>query len=361
MKTLIISMHPAPYRDPVFKELKNKINVDLLNLYELDKGHTEWEYEHAEKIVKYKKLPLLGDYHLGLKKIVKKYDTILIPGWFPIGLLELLIFCIKHNKKVVFSCDTVSCSNNLFHKYVFKYLKKCNSFFVPGNRAATFLKDYVGIEPNKIFKGSYMIDETDWNNNVCSSMYNKEKNREYLKISKDDFVLLFVGKFVQNRDIPLLVNSIKVARKNNKNIRCIIIGTGNFYKESILDYLNYDSDAIIYYEKVKYEELPNFYSLADCYIHPGDEPYSLATVQAVLAGLPVISHENVGCLSDYVIDGDNGLIIHKKDSMLFADAIINIYNNKNIFSKQAKLACERYLKERNVDYAVDELLKALDR
>ena len=360
MKTLVISMHPAPYRDPVFVALKNKTDVDFLDLYGTDRGHTEWGYEHAKKTVKFRRIPFLGDFHFGLRKIVKEYDTVLIPGWFPIGLLDLLIFCVKQHKKVVFSCDTVSCSNNLFHKYIFKYLKKCNSFFVPGNRAALFLENQVGIEPKKIFRGSYMIDESDWSNKVNKWRNNRQANRESLKISETDFILLFGGKFVKNRDIPLLVNSIKLAREKNKNIRCIIIGTGEFYKDSILDCLKYDSNAIIHYEKVQYEELAKFYSVADCYIHPGDEPYSLATVQAVIAGLPIISHENVGCLSDYVVDGDNGLIIQEKDSSKFSDAIINIFENKDKFFNNANLACEHYLQERNVDYAVKQLIDALN-
>lgn len=357
---LIISMHPAPYRNPVFSVLEKKVVVDFLNLYETDKGHTEWEYEKACQTVKYKKFPIIGDVHFGLNKIVQNYETILIPGWFPITLLSLLRYCLRKNKKIVFSCDTVSCSTNLFHKYIFSLLRKCHSFFVPGKRTKEFLENKVGISYQKIFQGSYMIDETDWNNKVKGLSSLRQENRNKLNISEDDFVLLFVGKFVKNRDIPLLLKSVKRARSVNDKIKCIVIGNGAFYKENMLECIKNDEGVFIYYEKVSYEELSKFYSISDCYIHPGDEPYSLATVQAVTAGLPVISHENVGCLADYVIDGNNGIIIKEKDSSQFCNAILNVFANKQKYSKNAEIACNHYLKERNIKYAVEQLEKALN-
>lgn len=364
MRTLIISMHPAPYRDSVYEELGKKLPIDVVFLYSGFLGHSEWGLKEANASIRYKKFPLLirggVDIHFGLKKLVQEYDTILIPGWYPISLLWLLVHCINKRKHIVFSCDTISCSNNVYHKFIFKYLKKCDAFFVPGRKSASFLENQVGIKPQKIFQGSYMIDETDWHNRVEQLYAARNQNRSGLGISEDDFVLLFVGKFVQNRDVPILLKSVEAARNINKCIRCIIIGDGAFYKKDVCETIKNDKEAIIYYEKVLYDELAMFYSIADCYIHPGDEPYSLATVQAVTAGLPVISHENVGCLADYVVDGNNGRILKEKNPSKFCNAILEVFTEKEKYSKNSDVACRYYLQERNVKFAVEQLGAALN-
>lgn len=358
-KVLILAMHPAPYRNPVFYELLKKYNFDIKFLYGIDKGHTEWGGSETQNTIKYISIPIIGDVHFGLRKMVKNYETILIPGWFPISLMFLLIYCIRHKKKIVFSCDTVSCSKNLFHKYIFNCLSKCDSFFVPGNKTLDFLKNQVGIEPKKIFQGSYMIDETEWNNKVKQLFNTRNSNRKELGIKDDEFILLFVGKFVKNRDIPLLLQSVEDVRIKNRKIRCIIIGNGNFYNENMQMSLKHDENAFLYFEKVSYEELGKFYSIADCYIHPGDEPYSLATVQGVIAELPIISYKNVGCLLDYVEDKKNGIIVNEKSVSKLSNAIMEIYNNRKKYSENAKTSCRYFLNERNVQFAVKQLEKAL--
>lgn len=360
-KTAIISMHPAPYRNPVYDNLQTKMNIDICYLYSKDNGHKEWNYKQETINLKVKHFPLIKDVHFGLNKILKSHSTILIPGWYPISLLFILRKALKCNKRVVFSCDTISCKNDLFHNYIFRLLRKCDAFYVPGNSTKKFLNEMVGIPGEKIFQGSYMIDERKWYMDVQKINKEREITRTQLGIKKNDFVLLFVGKFVINRDIPLLLTTLKKVREEYKNIRCLIIGDGEFYKEELSNYINTDPDGIIYKMQVSYAELPIYYSVSDAYIHPGNEPYSLATVQGVIAELPVISYKNVGCLTDYVIDGKNGFIINKKDSNLFTQKIKEIYNNYSFFKNYSKEYSQYFIENRNVDFATEQLKLALTK
>lgn len=360
-KIAIISMHPAPYRNPVFENLKTTMNFDINYLYSKDNGHNEWNYKQEKINLKTKRFPIIKDVHFGLNKILNSHNTILIPGWSPISLLFLLRKALKRNKRVVFSCDTISCKNDLFHNYIFKLLRKCDAFYVPGNSTKFFLNEKVGIPNEKIFQGSYMIDERKWYMDVQKNNKEREIIRTGLGINKNDFVLLFVGKFVINRDIPLLLASLKKVREEYKNIRCLIIGDGEFYKEELSNYINTDPDGIIYKMQVSYAELPLYYSISDAYIHPGNEPYSLATVQGIIAELPVISYKDVGCLTDYVIDGKNGFIINKKDYNLFAQRIKEIYDNYSFFKNYSKEYSQYFIENRNIDFATEQLKLALTK
>lgn len=360
-RILIISMHPAPYRNPVYEILKETMNVDICYLYSKDNGHKEWNYKQESINLKIKHFPIIKDVHFGLSKIVKSYNTILIPAWYPISLLFIMRKALKKHKRVIFSCDTITCKNDLFHKYIFHLIKQCSAFFVPGNSSASFLKEIVGIPNDKIFQGSYMIDESKWNSDVQYYKKDREKLRNSLGIKEKDFILLFVGKFVKNRDIPLLLSSIRKIREQYENIKCLIIGDGTFYKEELLNYMNSDTDGIIYKSQVSYAELSLYYSIADAYIHPGNEPYSLATVQGVIAELPVISYKDVGCLTDYVINGKNGFVIEQKDTNIFAQKIEEVYQNYNYFKNNSKKSAQYYINNRDIDFAVNQLKLALNK
>lgn len=360
-KIAIISMHPAPYRNPVYEKLQKTMNVDIFYLYSKDNGHKEWNYKQEAVNLKVKHFPIIKDVHFGLSKIIKSYNTILIPAWYPISLLFIMKKALKNHKSVVFSCDTIDCKNDLFHRYIFNLLKKCSAFFVPGNSTAKFLNEVLEIPNNILFQGSYMIDESKWYMDVQKFRKNREQLRNSFGIKKKDFILLFVGKFVKNRDIPLLLSSIKQIREYYKNIKCLIIGDGDFYKDELMSYMNTDVDGIIYKQQVSYDELSLYYSISDVYIHPGNEPYSLATVQGVIAELPVISYKDVGCLADYVTNGKNGFVIEEKDPLEFTQKIKEIYENYAFFKNNSKESSQFFRNNRNIDFAVEQLKIALSK
>lgn len=353
---LIIEMHPAPYRDPVINQLilSNK-GIDVINLYSYDKGHKEWKL-NKENVgnIYFKHFPVIGDFHFGLFKIAKRYSTVLVPGWFPISLLFVMfgLLCLK--KKVVFSCDTVSCKKDIYHGLIFSLLRKCGSFFVPGERTKKFLINIVGIPSGNVYKGSYMIDTLQWVNSVSHEKERRESLRRYFNIDSSQYVYLFIGKLVRNRNIPLLVNSFM--ELDNKNSILIIIGDGEYYKNDIYNAQKKLGKRLIHIEQVGYNELAKFYAIADCYVHPGSEPYSLATVQAVLGELPVVANIDVGCVDDYINNGYNGLVINSDN---IDDMKSGMEKIRKLQRRDIENAAHYARVSRNVDWAKKELEAAL--
>lgn len=356
-KNLIISMHPAPYRDPVISKIMSTLcfcvggGVGILYLYNSDPGHTEWNWSTRKVSVFCKKFPVVGNVHFGLIHMVKKYEKVLIPGWSPLSCLFLLFYMGISGREFVFSCDTIFFRNDIFHRIIYYFVKKAAAFYVPGKRTKSALVEQLGIQPDKIFEGSYMIDETGWVNRV---------NEQKKMLEKDNgiFYLLFVGKFVQTRDIPLLLEVVKRVRKEDSHVKLILIGCGDFYNDEVKAFISSDLDGIIYKEQVSYDKLSRYYAMADCYVHPGAEPYSLATVQASVSGIPVVSNYNVGAVDDYVESGRNGIILNSKNPGNFSQAILYVLKNYNFFSANAKDIATERLKNRNIDFAVSELEKA---
>lgn len=369
MKVLFIQHHPAPYRDPVLLKLKQEnIEFDVVNLYETDSGHAEWNYCMSEDKVKCIRLPFIGDLHYGLLKLIHRYDVIYIPGWYPLFMLFFLRVCILLRKKVIFSCDTIRKKHDLKHKYIYQLVKQCHAFYVPGNMTERFLVESLGVDKSRVFQGSYMLDETFWSNAVKQRNVDSIRNKMgignnfdgyiELRYEKMGGVVLFVGNFVKNRNIPLLLNAFSNVLKNNPCLRLIIIGSGTCYMDIIKKFKEEHPLNFIHLEKVSFYDLADYYAIADCYVHPGKEPYSLATVQAVLSGIPVIANSEVGCVLDYIEDGNNGMIVESDENQLTL-AIQKVFEDYVFYKKKAETLAKYYLINRNVDFAVTQLKRCI--
>lgn len=73
------------------------------------------------------------------------------------------------------------------------------------------------------------------------------------------------------------------------------------------------------------QELPEFYAQAGAFIHPAlEEPWGLVINEAMAAGLPVLSSNNVGAAEELVIDGKTGFLFDPKNVNQMADAMAKI-------------------------------------
>lgn len=173
-------------------------------------------------------------------------------------------------------------------------------------------------------------------------------------------VFLFVGNFVQNRNIPLLLEAFSNALKSDPCLKLIIIGTGSCYMKVVKKFREEHPLNFIHLEKVSFDDLADYYAISDCYIHPGKEPYSLATVQAVVSGIPVIANSDVGCTLDYIKDGENGLIVESDVSKLTL-AIQKVLVDYAYMKENAEKLAQYYLMNRNVDFAARQLKLCIDK
>lgn len=166
---------------------------------------------------------------------------------------------------------------------------------------------------------------------------------------------MFVGKLIPSRHIEVLVEAIRILESKGYDFKVIIIGSGP--DKSIVDEAVKQSETIISVESVPYEKLHRYYGLSDAYIHPGKEPYSLATVEAVIAGIPVIATSGVGCTYDYLVDGKNGYYFDGSAKDL-ANKMEQVLEGK-IDQTEVEKMQEFVLEERSIEWAARELRYAV--
>ncbi|MBQ3677067.1 MAG: glycosyltransferase family 4 protein [Bacteroidales bacterium] len=167
--------------------------------------------------------------------------------------------------------------------------------------------------------------------------------REKLGISKDEFVLIFVGRMSQEKGIDKLLEAIPLMQE--QKIKVLIVGSLisdtkaiDSYQKELIKLSNALKDKIIYTGFVKQSELPDFYNIADVAVLPSiwEEPAGLTMVEAMSCGTPVITTKSGG-IPEYV--ADCGILLENDESLS-----VNIAKSVDRLLSDEKLRHEMSLK-----------------
>jgi 1,2-diacylglycerol 3-alpha-glucosyltransferase len=156
----------------------------------------------------------------------------------------------------------------------------------------------------------------------------------------DKPVLLYVGRLDPEKKIEQVLHAVALAVKN-VDFCLVIVGKG--IRKSALERLSNElgiSDRTIFTGFVPEEDLPYFYKFSRCFIIASiAELLSLATLQAMASGLPVIA-ANAGALGELVHDHINGFLFNTGDIGAMAHAISEIVSNDERYRKMSEKSLE---------------------
>lgn len=142
--------------------------------------------------------------------------------------------------------------------------------------------------------------------------------------AREPYRLLYVGKIEERRNVFFLLDVFRKLLEKNKKYELTIIGEGQrLYKERFIQ----EADDLIRKNKLRYiakmeqRELGKVYQESDIMIFPSNyDIFGMVLLEAMYYNLPVASSVNGG--ADMLIkDGENGLVIEKFDSTLWAERI----------------------------------------
>lgn len=175
------------------------------------------------------------------------------------------------------------------------------------------------------------IDTKYFDPNQYSS---KEKNslKKQLKINKNDFVFIFVGRVVGDKGINELIKAFNIFSSNNDGIKLLIVGSF----EEKLDALNQKTKQIINLNKsiihVGYQkDVRPFFSISNVLAFPSyREGFPNAVLQAGAMGIPSIVTNINGC-NEIIMEDKNGIIIPVKNFEAILNAMKKIYFNPSYY------------------------------
>jgi len=143
----------------------------------------------------------------------------------------------------------------------------------------------------------------------------KKEARKKLGICEDDFVVGFVGSFIERKG-PLRLS--EAIRLTGKDIKSIFIGSGA--EEPF-------GEGIIFKGKLPHNKIREYLNACDVFVLPTlSEGCCNAIVEAMACGLPVISSDKI--FNDDILDETCSIRIDTSDVEAIKNAIIKLYDDE---------------------------------
>ncbi len=299
----------------------NKIkswNLDIIH------SHTEFGIgTFARIIAKQLDIPLVHTYHT----MYEDYVHYITKGHFDRSSKKIveyltMFYCDKTAKQLIVP------SKKTYRLFKEKYNIEKDIRIVP-----------TGMEVSRFYKENFKKEELD-------------SIRKELKLTKDDFVIMFVGRLAEEKNIEFLLESqVEIIRKH-KHAKLLIVGSGPDYEKFIEWTVNKKlENNIIFTNAIPWEEIPKYYQLANIFVTASKtETQGLTVIEAMSASVPVICYKDDAFL-DVVEDNINGRVFETKQEYIkIVDELINDPKKVEELSKQARFTAEKHSLEH---YALD--------
>ena len=170
----------------------------------------------------------------------------------------------------------------------------------------------------------------------------KNKARQILRLSNDDFILLFVGRLEWRKGIGTLISAADLLKKTVPQIKVLVVGGKIFGSNKNKDDWNeyqrlsekagYEGvqDIIRFIGRVDHNRLPLFYSAADILVIPSYyESFGLVALEGIASQIPVVASRKGG-LRITIKDGKTGLLFEPRNPFDLKEKILKIYGSQEL-------------------------------
>lgn len=361
MNIMLVEEHSAPYRDETLQEMVGRTGANLFILAAEKKcnGHSEWNYaspledcrQYSSKVINTK----IGAYRKGFYQMLKKVKPSVLITSSPLeGLIaKNILHC-----RIVLRADTIKIGrhgNQKWNRAVLKWLYSIgDAMWVAGRASERYFSMYLkGRRP--IYQGTYTNDVRKQYAAILRERERRVSLRKEFSFDNSDFIFLFIGKLIPTRHINVLLQAMERCELESLPIKAIIVGNGE-EENAVLEYCERHKN-VKHIPSAPICDMEKYYAIADGYVHPGEEPYSLALYEAAVAGLPILSSDKVGAVEDCVKSGANGyLYAFCNVEMLFE------YMKKvsvGLLKPEGTTEMQKFILEsRGITWAAAELMKA---
>ena len=197
----------------------------------------------------------------------------------------------------------------------------------------------------------------------------KNRARETLRLSNQDFILLFVGRLEWRKGIGTLINTVRLLEEDIPNIKALIVGGKIFgVKKNKDDWEEYQrllkktreekvEERIHFVGRIDQGRLPFFYSACDALVIPSYyEPFGLVALEGMASKIPTIASRKGG-LRFTIKENQTGLLFEPRNSYDLKEKVLKIYHSgelasflvKNAFKDVSENYSWKYISEKISD------------
>ena len=229
-------------------------------------------------------------------------------------------------------------SQSKYHEVIFKSLIKILT-------VSNYVKNQVAtIQPSDKIETIY--------NGIDVKAFSPQKtnavSRQSMGFSNDDFVIVYSGRINQEKGVSELIDTM-LQLKDNTPVKLMILGSSFFHdatdENDFIHHLKIKSevikDKIVFTGFIPYQQVPAYLHLADIAVLPSmwDEPFGLTVVEAMAAGLPLITTRSGGIPE--ICEGVATIVDRKKVVNNLAAAITDLYQHPEKRRQMSAASLER--------------------
>ncbi len=357
----IFAHHPIYYQTPIFTALKKKYS-NLLS------SHVLFGSDISLKATKFAELqtsfkpdyPFLLDgydysffknYQLRKKGFFSRFNpgvlfyllknrpsVLLIHGYETFSAWLFLFFAKLIGIKVVWRGEAVfrghEHSDNQTFKNKFKkvvltfFFRRCHHvmYSCRGNREYL---EYHGVNPKKMSLIPCAVDNYFHDLKKSEYLGRESEIRESLGISEDQFVILFIARFVDRKKPLDLINAVS-KMKNKENVTVLYVGNGPLMDE--MEKAAKESDVNVVFTGFKNQtEIPLYFMIANLSaVISSHDPSPKTVNEAMGYGLPILATEVIGTSHDLVVEDKNGFIVQVGETDRMAECLDAVSTDKEL-------------------------------
>lgn len=248
------------------------------------------------------------------RKICQEFGATHIHTFNPFMSVSFLLALNKLNLPLIYRCGDYPTYHNKFWRWVWRWLSNRVTHFCTESH---FVKDMLvelGVSPDKVS----VIPAPAPRRNVCSRFaYDIESGR-------DGKVFVYIGQLSSHKGVDILIEAFELLLNEVPNQTLLVAGpVDDDWARALRDktLARIHGKSIIFLDHV--EDVHGMLLKCDVHVAPTvkPEPYGLVTVEAKAASRPSIVFAGGG-LSELVVDGVDGIVIHEKSAKALAGAML---------------------------------------
>jgi 1,2-diacylglycerol 3-alpha-glucosyltransferase len=188
-------------------------------------------------------------------------------------------------------------------------------------------------------------------------------DRALLGFSKDDIVLVFVGRLGPEKNLPFLLRSFFGTAQAYEKVCLLIIGDGP-ERDNLQDRARAMgmADRVHFTGMINYQELPSYLAAADAFVTASiTEVHPLSVIEAMAAGLPVLGIKSPG-VGDIIVNRETGLLSEEELAAFTAKMvrIVSEHEQRLIMGENARKEAGKFAIERTSKMMLDEYQQLYD-
>jgi len=351
MTVAYITNNIAPFRVDLLDELSKYVfSVKLFFCLEVEKNVNPEYVKKRPKIASIYNMKTEGYFKL-VREIVKN-NVVIFDGYTGGKKILLIITLILFRKPFLISVDGLNTKNKEARvKSIFKKLLLGSAVAILSTNKRTDLLLSKFVNKKKIKRHFFTtITQKDLTN---ISLLNINKAKIKHSISSNQPIVLYVGKFLKTKGIYELIEISKTT-----NYHFIFVGGDRVHIAKDLDKKSNNIRFIPYLEK---DDILELMSISSVFVLPTySDVWGLVIVEAIMAGVPVVTTSECNAGVELIKNGINGYIVPPREINLLKDSIVNAIHNldREVAKKYNKKLMESYTLEHSAKNLIS-ILKIL--